>query len=122
SFEAKLQADRAALTPPALSPAAALASCQALAVDLAMAAAEKQPELRRRLNARLRDLLEGVFIYRQDLGPRKAAIYVPVWPRAGRAAYSVLLAGRPPGGAELLDLPAVDLRRGYPIARAGAGK
>jgi DNA invertase Pin-like site-specific DNA recombinase len=107
-------------------PAGTLAEAQALAVQVAGAPAAEQPQLRRRLNARLREVIEGVWLYRQDLGPHKAAVYVQVWPRAGEAAYSVYLVGKPPAGWEPLPLAPglVDFRGGYPspLAPAGGGR
>lgn len=99
--------------------AAAAREAKSLAVQFETATAEEKPQLRQALHARLLESLEGVWLYRQDLGYHKAAVYVQVWPRAGKPHYAVCLVGRAPEGWEplALDPATVDLRLGYPAGK-----
>jgi DNA invertase Pin-like site-specific DNA recombinase len=100
-------------------PAVVLREAQSIAAEFEGAPAAALPELRRRFNARLLDLLDGVWIYRQDLGGRRAALYVQVWPKHGPCQTAQANIYAPPKGWTALDVAAADFRKGYPVAFSG---
>jgi DNA invertase Pin-like site-specific DNA recombinase len=95
--------------------AIALPHAQTLIEQLHKAPQADKPELRRRLNLKLREVLSGVWVYRQNLGFRLAAVYIQVWPRAGRPAYGIWFVGKKRIPADFVPLnlapPAVDFRQ-----------
>lgn len=108
--EAALSARLAAESDEAGPVAQTLSDAQSvLASYLAMPAAERG-RASASLNVRLRELLSGVYCYRHDLAPRKAAVYVQVRPRVGPPANLVIMVGRPPAGWAPLDVAHLDFR------------
>jgi len=73
----------------------------------------ERPEARRRLNLILRDLLAGVWVYRQRWTVRTGEVIVQVWPRAGEPKVTRFILGLPPAGWQPLDVTGVDFRAGY---------
>lgn len=102
---------------PASPASATLKQAQSLAKMLADCEESERPSIRQRVNRLLKDLLQGVWLYRQEVGVRRAAVYIQVWTRGGVSAYGVAMVGKPPAGWVPLDLAGVDFREGNPVGR-----
>jgi DNA invertase Pin-like site-specific DNA recombinase len=63
----------------------ALKECQSLALTLASLPEDEKPAYRRKLNGRLREVIEGVWVYRRRITARTGEIIVQIWPRVGAA-------------------------------------
>src|SRR5262249_2215233 len=112
--EAELKEALADLEGSAGVSATSLRDCQSLAATLDSLPPEKQPEARRRLNARLQEVLEGVWLYRHRITPRTAEVIVQIWPRAGQPPEGRLFVGKPPDRYQPHDTRGADFRQGYP--------
>jgi DNA invertase Pin-like site-specific DNA recombinase len=96
--------------------AVALRDCQSLAKKWAGLTDAERPEASCRLNARLREVLDGVWIYRRRLTARTAELIVQIWPRAGDVKERRIFLGKPTADFRPLDTGGADLRQGYPDA------
>jgi DNA invertase Pin-like site-specific DNA recombinase len=97
-----------------LGTTAALRECQTLAGQYALIKDEERPTAAVRLNSRLRNLLEGIWIYRHRHTARTAEVVVQIWSRTGRVKERRVLLGKPAAGWTQLQSEGVDFRRGYP--------
>jgi len=98
---------------------ARLKACQSLASRyIGLSPAEKEAAAPQ-LNSELRDILDGVWVYRRRLTARTAELIVQIWPRAGAAKECRVFLGKPPDDYRPLDVGDVDFRRGFPVPFPG---
>lgn len=103
-------------------PPSVLREAQALAEQLPATPEDKQQEARQKLNERLRDVLEGVWVYRRRVTARTGELIVQVWPRAGECKEVRAFLGMPRDDYRPLDTKGADFRKGFPSPLAGRGK
>lgn len=112
--EAEIKEELAALDGGnAVSPVA-LKDCQSLVATLAGLPEDQKPAARRKLNERLREVIEGVWVYRRRVTARTGEVIVQIWPRAGNHKETRVFLGMPPKDFRPLDIGGVDFRQGYP--------
>jgi hypothetical protein len=95
-------------------PPAALRDCQSLAVQIANLRGPELRQARETLNARLKEVLQGVWVYRRRLTKHNGELVVQVWPRVGDKREFRVFVGKPPRDYQPLDIAGADFRLGYP--------
>lgn len=102
--------------------AAALADCQSLIESLDSTPEASLQAKRKLLNERLRELLEGVWVYRHRWTVQTGEVIVQIWPRCGAPKTTRLILGVPLKGWVPLDVGDADFRLGYPARIKGGAK
>lgn len=91
-----------------------LRDAQSLSVEYKATPAADKALVGARLAGRLRQCLQGVWIFRRNLAPQRAEVIVQVWPRAGLPVTVPLTLGVPPAGFQPTDVSSADFRAGFP--------